>query len=232
MAQICAYLRLLLFCLMLYETSTERSFDMNQTARNYIDLFRSVKIASAATVDEQGRPQSRINNEMIALDEGLVIVTSRGKPFWKQLVETERIALSAMCPDCQSLKFTGKVRRMEDQKKWVDAVFEHNPGMNEVYPGQSRYALDTFLIYEGTGEWFDLLHYPISREAFAFGGAELGPVGFRISERCTGCGCCAAVCLQQSIRAGSPYAITPEHCLQCGLCAASCPAQAIDRLHP
>ena len=34
--------------------------------------------------------------------------------------------------------------------------------MNEVYPGQSRYALDAFLIYEGEGEWFDLLHHPIS----------------------------------------------------------------------
>ena len=205
---------------------------MNQSARNYIDLFRSVKIASAATVDEQGRPQSRIINIMIASDDGMVIVTSRGKPFWKQLVSTGEVALSAMCPDCQSLKFTGKVRRMEAQKQWVDAVFEQNPGMNEVYPGESRYALDAFLIYEGTGEWFDLLHYPISREAFAFGGAKSEPVGFRISDRCTGCGRCAAVCPQKCIKTGTPYEITPEHCLQCGLCVEVCPAEAIDRLHP
>ena len=75
---------------------------MDATAQKYVDLFRSVKIASAATVDEQGRPQSRIINVMIATDEGMVIVTSRGKPFWKQLMDTGRIALSAMCPDCQS----------------------------------------------------------------------------------------------------------------------------------
>lgn len=55
--------------------------EMNQTAKHYVDLFRSVKIASAATVDEQGRPQSRIINIMIALDEGMIIVTSRGNPF-------------------------------------------------------------------------------------------------------------------------------------------------------
>ena len=54
---------------------------MNKTAKTYVDLFRSVKVASAATVDAQGRPQSRIINIMIALDEGMVIVTSRGKPF-------------------------------------------------------------------------------------------------------------------------------------------------------
>ena len=134
---------------------------MNPTARKYIDLFRAVKVASAATVDAQGRPQSRIINVMLALDEGMVIVTSRGKPFWKQLTESGLVALSAMCPECQSLKFTGSVRRMEDSRAWVDEVFLHNPGMNEVYPGQSRYALDAFLIYEGGGEWFDLLHHPI-----------------------------------------------------------------------
>lgn len=66
---------------------------------------------------------------------------------------------------------------MEDSRKWVDEVFLHNCVMNEVYPGQSRYALDAFLIYEGEGEWFDLLHHPISRERFAYGGRRDGTCG-------------------------------------------------------
>lgn len=202
---------------------------MNETAKKYVDLFRRVKIASAATVDAHGRPQSRIINVMLALDEGMVIVTSRGKPFWKQLTETGEAALSAMCPDCQSLKFLGKARVVG--REWVDRVFEENPGMNEVYPGESRYALDAFLIYAGHGEWFDLLHYPICRETFAYGGDEAEQNGFAISDRCVSCGACAAACPQKCISEGAPYVIAWEHCLQCGLCAEACPADALIRLH-
>lgn len=203
---------------------------MDQKAKKYVDLFRKVKIASAATVDAQGRPHSRIINVMIADDEGMYIVTSKGKPFYRQLVETGEVALSAMCPDCQSLKFTGRLRVVG--KEWVDRVFEQNPGMNEVYPGESRYILDAFHIYEGRGEWFDLLHYPISRETFAYGGAEEERSGFVITEACTGCGACAAACPQKCITEGAPYAIADAHCLQCGLCAEICPVGAVKRLYP
>lgn len=201
---------------------------MNEKARKYVDLFRQVKIASAATVDENGHPQSRIINVMIAADEGMYIVTAKGKPFWKQLVETGEVALSAMCPDCQSLKFTGKVKLVE--KKWVDEVFLQNPGMNEVYPGDTRYILDAFLIYEGVGEWFDLLNYPISRETFAYN-TEAERVGFEITDSCIGCGACQNVCPQKCITEGSPFNIANNHCLQCGACFEACPAGAVKRLH-
>ena len=167
-------------------------FIMNEKAKKYVDLFRQVKIATAATVDAEGHPQARIINVMLAEDDGMYIVTSKGKPFYKQLVETGEIALAAMCPDCQSLKFTGKLRIAD--KSWVDKVFEQNPGMNEVYPGESRYILDAFHIYEGHGEWFDLLHYPISRETFSYGGEDEEHNGFEITDQCVGCGKCAKVC--------------------------------------
>lgn len=200
---------------------------MNETARKYVDLFRQVKICSAATVDESGRPQSRIINVMIAADEGMYIVTSKGKPFYEQLEATGEVALSAMCPDCQSLKFQGKVKKVE--KKWVDEVFVQNPGMNEVYPGDTRYILDAFLIYEGTGEWFDLWNYPISRETFSYG-REPERVYFKISNACIGCGSCLPVCPQKCITEGTPFSIDPVHCLQCGACREACPAGAIHRV--
>ena len=39
---------------------------MNEKAKKYVDLFRQVKIATAATVDAQGHPQARIINVMLA----------------------------------------------------------------------------------------------------------------------------------------------------------------------
>lgn len=197
---------------------------MNDKAKKYTQMFRDVKIASAATVDKDGHPHSRIINVMIASEEGMYIVTSKGKPFYKQLTATGEVALSAMCPDCQSLKFRGKVKKMG--KEWVDKVFEENPGMNEVYPGETRYILDAFLIYEGAGEWFDLLHYPISRETFSYGTDE-EKGGFLITDGCIGCGSCLDVCPQKCIIQGSPYEIQWQHCLQCGACKESCPEEAI-----
>ena len=77
---------------------------MNDTAKQYASLFRQVKTATA-----QGRPQARMINIMRAEDDGMYIVTSKGKPFYKQLVDTGEIALAAMCPGCQPLKFTGRL---------------------------------------------------------------------------------------------------------------------------
>ena len=37
---------------------------MNEKAKKYVTMFRQVKIASAATVDAGGHPQSRIINIM------------------------------------------------------------------------------------------------------------------------------------------------------------------------
>lgn len=126
---------------------------MNLTAKKYVELFRTIKVTSAATADAQGQPQSRIINVML--------------------------------------------------------------------------ALDAFLIYEGEGEWFDLLHHPISRKRFAYGGRRDGTCGvFHPGNmhrlRRMRFGLPAAM-----HHARHTYQIAWTRCLQCGLCTEHCPADAI-----
>lgn len=56
---------------------------------------------------------------------------------------------------CAALSIRGKVRELESEL--LPRLFEKNPYMNEIYPdAASRSALTVFVIYEGSGEWFDL----------------------------------------------------------------------------
>ncbi len=202
---------------------------MDATAKKFLDLFRKVKTVTAATVDAEGHPHARIVDIMLVEDDGMYIITAKGKPYYKQLVESGEIALAASCPDYQSLKFNGKVRIAG--RNWLDKIFEHNPGLKAVYPGESRHILEVFHIYEGHGEWFDLLQEPIARVPFSYGDVQVEESGFVIGDNCISCGTCADACPQHCINAGNPYVILSEHCLQCGYCASVCPADAIRRLH-
>lgn len=78
---------------------------------------------------------------------------------------------------CAALSIRGKVRELESEL--LPRLFEKNPYMNEIYPdAASRSALTVFVIYEGSGEWFDLSKKPIERASFTFGGAEKVQEGY------------------------------------------------------
>ena len=202
---------------------------MEEKAKKYTGLFRSVKICAAATVDAQGDPHNRIINVLLADDRGVFLVASRGKPFYKQMLESGRVSLAASVPPNQSLKFDGKVKLAG--KAELDEIFVQNPGLGEVYPKETRCILDAFWVYEGSGEWFDLRYHPIARETFAYGGAKEEHHGFEIQKTCTACGLCAPQCPQGCIEVGTPYRIVWAHCLQRGRCAEVCPADSVLRLH-
>ncbi|MDL2254195.1 GNAT family N-acetyltransferase [Ruminococcaceae bacterium OttesenSCG-928-I18] len=204
--------------------------EMDEKAKKYVDLFRRVKICSAGTVDAQGKVHSRIINVLMVDARGMFLVASRGKPFYKQMLESGQVALAASVQPNQSLKFDGKVKLAGRAE--LDEIFVQNPGLGEVYPGETRYILDAFWVYEGCGEWFDLRYHPITRETFAYGGAQEEHNGFEITKGCTECDLCRELCPQGCIEKGSPYHIVWMHCLQCGRCIENCPADAIVRLHP
>ncbi|MGI6216388.1 MAG: 4Fe-4S binding protein [Coriobacteriales bacterium] len=198
-------------------------------AQSCLQMLREIRDVSFATVDEGGMPHNRIIDVMIVEENRLVFCTGRGKDFYRQLMANPHVAISGMNKDWQMFRLTGTARKLDDQKQWIDRIFDENPSMNEVYPGDSRYILDPFAIESGNLEFFDLGTSPIHRESFSFGGSKTLERGFLITDDCIGCGTCQENCPQQCIDEGEPFSIRQDSCLHCGLCFESCPSQAIVR---
>lgn len=200
----------------------------NMNNQKYFEILRQIRDTSMATVGEDGSPRVRIIDTMIVEDEKLYFLTARGKDFYQELMKAGQVAVTGLNEKWETVRLWGKVRNIGSDRR--DEIFEKNPSMNAVYPDDAREILDVFSLYQGQGEYFCLADRPIVREAFSFGGEQVRPKGFRITERCIGCGTCQSVCPQDAIDEGSPFAIRPQNCLHCGRCMENCPFDAIERL--
>ena len=192
-----------------------------------LEILREIKDVAFATVDEKGLPQVRIIDVMLIEQGKLYFCTARGKYFYRELTASGWVAITGLNRDYQMVRLSGQARPLNRQKEWIDRIFEENPSMKEVYPGNSRYILEAFCVENGQMEFFDLGKSPIVRESFALGKDEVRQKGFEITDACIGCGRCQHGCPQQCIQSGTPFVIQQEHCLHCGLCYENCPVQAI-----
>ena len=198
-------------------------------AMDCLKLLREIKDCAFATVGRDGLPKNRVIDVMLVEEERLYFLTARGKHFYGELLEGGYAAITGLNRQWQTVRLVGKVEKLSQQKHWIDRIFEENPSMKEVYPGESRYILEAFCIRDGELEFFDLGKSPIERESFSLGAGVVHPKGFVIGENCIACGTCASGCPQQCIQSGEPFVIQQKHCLHCGLCYENCPVQAITR---
>lgn len=200
-------------------------------AQDGLNMLRAIRDVAFATVDRDGKPHNRIIDVMIVEDEKLYFCTARGKDFYRELLDNPNVAVTGMNQNWQTVRLTGKARRLtEDHDQWIDRIFKENPSMNGVYPGDSRYILDPFVIEAGELEFFDLSSHPIHRESFAFGAGKTATQrGFFITDACIECGTCQRGCPQGCIEEGFPFKIQQDACLHCGLCFENCPVSCILR---
>lgn len=195
-------------------------------AEKCLQILREIKDVAFATVDQKGCPQVRIINIMIIEKEKMYFCTARGKDFYKQLMGNGKIAVTGMNKAYQMIRLNGEAHRLEDQKVWIDRIFEENPSMKDVYPGNSRYVLEAFCVENGEVEFFDLGQTPIVRESYRLGDGTVNEKGFEISDACIQCGKCESICPQKCIQ---NFSIQQSHCLHCGLCMEECPVDAVVR---
>ena len=191
-----------------------------------------VGVLDFATVDEEGAPQVRNISAIHFEGTDIYFLTARGKYFASQLKRDGRIQILGYTKYKETIRLSGKAIEVpeSDQKKGRDMLYQEQPYLENVYPGETKEIDTMFVIRDYTIEYFCLSTRPITREYFAVGNAQIKPKGYMITENCIGCGTCQSVCPQNVITEGSPFVIDAHHCLQCGNCAENCPVQAIERL--
>ena len=141
-------------------------------------LQQEIHTTVVATTDKEGLPVTCAIDMMDADEKGLYFLTAKGKSFYNRLKETGYMALTGMKGEdtmsCVAVSMRGKVKELGGAP--LPRLFEKNPYMREIYPTpESQRALTVFLLYEGSGEWFDLSQKPIERFSFSFGQGEAAP---------------------------------------------------------
>jgi uncharacterized pyridoxamine 5'-phosphate oxidase family protein/transketolase N-terminal domain/subunit/NAD-dependent dihydropyrimidine dehydrogenase PreA subunit len=178
--------------------------------------------------DQISHPQTRIIDMMYYDEEGVYFLTATGKTFYDQLMEQQYVAISAT-KDKIAVSLRGKIKNIG--KKNLDIMFEKNPYMKKIYPGDTKDAIEVFRLYEAQGEYFDISNPSnIVRDTITIGKTEAVQTGYFIGKECIGCKLCYSVCPQKCIDISSvPVTINQNHCLHCGRCAEICPKQCIEK---
>ena len=201
-------------------------------AKTCLQKLRYVGVLAFATVDEHGAPQIRNISAIHYEPEAMYFFTAKGKHFCRQLLADGRVQVLGYTKYKEMIRLSAHAKPAceAEQQKWIDTIFEEQPYLSNVYPGDTqKLAGIVFEITDAELEYFHLGVHPIFRESYTIGSGAVKEKGYRITDACTGCGICAGYCPQRCIEPGTPYQIRQEHCLHCGNCHTVCPVQAVER---
>lgn len=192
-------------------------------------LVEDFHSTTVATIGADGHPQTRIIDMMLWDDNGVYFLTAKGKAFYDQLMEQLYVAVSAT-KDKKAISLRGRIENIGSEK--LDEIFEKNTYMQQIYPGETRTALEVFRICEAQGEYFDISDPAhVVRTDLQIGSPVMQRSGYFVGKDCIGCKLCYSVCPQKCIDiSNTPVVINQNHCLHCGRCAEICPKQTIRKV--
>lgn len=218
-------------------------------------LVEEIHSTVVATLDKNGRPVTRCIDMMLYDKNTVYFLTAKGKNFYAELMKQKYISLSAIKNKfCISL--SGSIENIGKEK--LDEIFEKNPYMKKIYPGDTREALEVFKFTNAQGNFFDISNPShVTRGFFTLGKTnsdgksneqqsdfqKINSGYFVQDEKCIGCKKCLSVCPQKCIEfiksannevdnktRISKALINQNRCLHCGRCFDVCPAKAIKNL--
>ncbi len=193
--------------------------------------MKLVGVLAFATVDREGAPQIRNISAIHYEQDALYFFTARGKNFCRELMEDGRVQILCYTKYKEMIRLSGRAYAVDDseQVKWRDLIFEEQPYLANIYPGDTKDIGIIFCIDKAEVEDFNLGVNPIFRETYHLGDFEIKEKGYFITDACIGCGTCKRNCPQRCINEGQPYMINQNHCLHCGNCYEDCPVNAVKR---
>ena len=152
-----------------------------------------VGVLAFATVDSEGAPQIRNISAIHYEPQALYFFTARGKDFCRELLEDGRVQILCYTKYKEMIRLSGKAYAVadEEQIKWRERIFEEQPYLSNVYPGDTRDIGIIFCIDQGEVEYFNLGVKPIFRETYLLGNGIIKEKGYFITDSCIGCGRCA-----------------------------------------
>lgn len=200
-------------------------------AQTCLKKLEYVGVLNFATVDRHGKPQIRNISAIHYEPQAMYFFTARGKAFCEELLSDGNVQILGYTKYKEMIRLSAKAEKVPDdaQRAWIDRIFEEQPYLSNVYPGDTREIGIVFCIRDAEIEYFNLGVNPIFRETYVIGNARMTEKGYRIAQNCIGCGKCVKRCPQRCIVPGSPYEIMQEHCLHCGSCFETCPVGAVKR---
>ena len=152
-------------------------------AKTCLQKLQYIGVLAFATVDSGGNPQVRNISAIHYEEDALYFFTARGKEFCKELLDDGRVQILGYTKYKEMIRLSAKAEPAaeSEQKKWMDAVFDEQPYLSNVYPGDTRNIGIIFQIKDAQIEYFHLGVNPIFRETYVIGRGISAAKGYQIT---------------------------------------------------
>ena len=135
-------------------------------ARTCLQKLQYVGVLAFATVDKEGAPQVRNISAVHYEPDAIYFFTARGKDFCRELLSDGRVQILGYTRYKEMIRLSAKAEPApdEEQEKWIRTIFEDQPYLSNVYPGDTREIGIAIVIRNAQIEYFNLGVNPIFRE--------------------------------------------------------------------